>query len=49
LAQYDLGIAYEHGEGVSQDLAQADVWYRKAAAQGFEPARAKLKAMGVDP
>jgi TPR repeat protein len=33
-AQFRLGISYEHGIGVHQDLAQAFSWYQKSAAQG---------------
>jgi hypothetical protein len=41
-AQFLLGIAYQIGEGVSQDYAQAAFWYRKAAEQGHEQAQAAL-------
>lgn len=33
-AQYNLGIMYENGWGVSQDPAQAVDWYREAAKSG---------------
>ena len=33
-AQNRLGYAYAHGEGVSEDKAEAVKWYRKAAEQG---------------
>ena len=33
-AQYNLGIMYENGRGVSQDNAKAAEWYRKSAEQG---------------
>jgi TPR repeat protein len=33
-AQYELGRAYEKGEGVPQDFTEAAKWYRKAAEQG---------------
>ena len=26
---------YEYGQGVTQDYAQAVMWYRKAAKQGY--------------
>ena len=34
-AQFNLGLAYYRGEGVSQDYTQAVSWYRKAAEQGY--------------
>lgn len=37
-----LGRAYEEGDGVPWDAAQAAVWYRKAAAQGDAEARYRL-------
>lgn len=39
-AQFNLGQAYKTGRGVSQDLAQAEQWYRRAALQGHEQAEA---------
>ncbi len=33
-AQFQLGLLYDNGEGVSRDLASARQWYEKAAAQG---------------
>jgi len=30
-AMYDLGLCYEHGHGVPQDLNQAEAYYKKAA------------------
>lgn len=33
-AQYVLGVAYETGQGVKQDYATAESWYRKAAEKG---------------
>jgi hypothetical protein len=34
LAQYNLGLLYEEGQGVSQDFGKAREWYRRAALQG---------------
>ena len=34
-AQYKLGILYDDGLGVAQDVAEALKWYRLAADQGF--------------
>ena len=33
-AQYNLGIMYDNGYGVTQDHAEAVRWYRMAAEQG---------------
>jgi uncharacterized protein len=44
-AQYMLGLAYDHGNGVPQDYAIAASWYRKAAVQGAPDARANLGAL----
>lgn len=41
-AQYELGCAYEHGEGVEEDWGVAVGWYRKAANTGFAEAQVKL-------
>jgi hypothetical protein len=38
LAQYNLGVNYLKGKGVSQDRRQALFWLEKAAAQGDEDA-----------
>ena len=44
-AQLSLGIAYEEGVIVKQDLEQAAMWYRKAAAFGLEDAKKRLAAV----
>ena len=33
-AQFNLGVLYENGRGTPKDYAKANMWYRKAAAQG---------------
>jgi S1-C subfamily serine protease len=43
-AQNDLGIAYESGDGVAQDFAEAVKWFRKSAEQGNATARYNLGA-----
>jgi len=43
-AQFILGIAYNKGQGVEQDDAEAVKWYRKAAEQGYYPAMNLLGA-----
>jgi Sel1 repeat len=40
--QFNLGFAYEFGDGVPRDYAQAVSWYRKAAEQGYAPAQSAL-------
>ena len=41
-AQYNLGVAYDNGEGVPQDHAEAARWYRLAAEQGNASAQFNL-------
>ena len=45
LAQFNLGRAYEDGDGVPPDDEQAHLWYRKAADQRFSLAEF---AVGMD-
>ena len=42
LAQYNLGWAYDHGEGVAKDQQEAVRWYRIAADQGLANAQSNL-------
>lgn len=42
-AQYVVGCFFEHGIGVSIDLAEAKVWYARSAAQGNKHAINRLK------
>jgi len=42
LAQYQLGVMYENGQGVLQDYKEAVKWYRLAAEQGFKWAQYNL-------
>ena len=44
-AQYNLGLMYSKGEGVSLDLAEAVRWTRKAAEQGDANAQCNLGLM----
>jgi serine/threonine protein kinase len=48
-AQDDVGFMYESGRGVEKDRAQAVDWYRKSAAQGYQPAKDALKRFGLVP
>jgi uncharacterized protein len=42
LAQYNLGVLYRKGRGVTQDDVQARKWYDKAAVQGHAKAQYNL-------
>lgn len=42
LAQYNLGLLYDIGQGVPKDYDQARQWYEKAAAQGQADAQVNL-------
>jgi TPR repeat protein len=44
-AQYNLGVMYDEGAGVKQDLTRAADWYRRAAEQGFVDAQTNLGKM----
>ena len=44
-AQFNLGVMYQNGEGVSKDNVEAVKWYRKAAEQGDDYALVNLGAM----
>jgi TPR repeat protein len=41
-AQYNLGVAYANGYGVSEDKSEALRWWRKAADQGYVKAEFRL-------
>lgn len=47
-AQYNLGVMYDHGDGVEQDYAEAVNWFRKAADQGHARAQFNLGNMYSD-
>ena len=44
-AQFNLGVMYDEGAGIDQDLVKAASWYRKAADQGFVDAQTNLGMM----
>jgi TPR repeat protein len=44
-AQFNLGVIYANGAGVTQDDAEAVRWFRLAAAQGVAHAQNNLRAM----
>jgi TPR repeat protein len=41
-AQYNLGVNYENGLGITKDYTQAAYWYQKAAVQGHVLAQHNL-------
>lgn len=41
-AQYAVGLAYELGHLIKQDIGKAVVWYRKSASNSFAPAQSAL-------
>jgi hypothetical protein len=42
VAQYNLGLMYQAGQGLPQDDARAALWYRRAAERGDAPAQYSL-------
>lgn len=38
VAQYDLGVHYQRGDGVKQDLKRAVKWWEKSAEREYAPA-----------
>jgi TPR repeat protein len=48
VAQYNLGVMYAQGQGVSQDYAAAASWYLKAAEQGNAVAQYNIGVMYED-
>lgn len=44
-AQFNLGVIYDHEQGVEQDYIEAAKWYRKAAEQGYASAQYNLGVM----
>jgi hypothetical protein len=45
IAQFDVGVMYEHGKGVDQSYADAENWFRKAANEGYPNAQVGLGFM----
>ena len=41
-AQFKLGLLYDQGLGVKQDMTEALQWYRRAADQGYAAAQYNL-------
>ena len=44
-AQFNLGVMYDEGRGVTQDYNEAVKWYRKSAEQGLRDAQFNLGLM----
>jgi len=44
-AQFNLGLMYYNGQGVTQDYSETVKWFRKAAEQGNAPAQSNLGLM----
>src|ERR1041385_8786039 len=48
-AQFEIGVLYDTGQGVTQDPAEALRWYQRAADQGFAPAqRSEERRVGTE-
>ena len=45
VAQHNLGVMYEKGQGVEQDFKEAVKWFRKSAEQGDAIAQSNLGFM----
>lgn len=46
-AQYKLGMFYETGTGVVQNLDTARIWYQQAASQSYTPAAHRLRYLDL--
>jgi TPR repeat protein len=44
-AQYNLGLMYDNGRGVTQDYKESAKWYRKSVEQGHAEAQYNLGVM----
>lgn len=47
-AQFQLGIMYEYGFGVSPDIYQSQTWYRASAESGYLPAKQRLTVISQE-
>lgn len=45
LAQYNLGMLYDQGHGVTQDVKQTIKWYKLAAQKGYVHSQLRLGGM----
>ena len=46
-AQYELGLCYGTGAGVSKNMNRAVYWWQKSANQGNLEAKKELETLGV--
>ncbi|WP_430513078.1 peptidoglycan-binding protein [Pannonibacter phragmitetus] len=44
-AEFQIGVHYTEGKGVTPDLAEAARWYERAAAKGLAPAQYRLASL----
>ena len=44
--EFNVGLLYEYGYGVTKNIEEAVKWYRKAADQGMDRAKTKLQELG---
>jgi len=44
-AQYHLGCCYQFGDGIIKNKAEAAIWFRKSAKQGYMQAQELLKTI----
>ncbi|MBO43546.1 MAG: hypothetical protein CMM28_07460 [Rhodospirillaceae bacterium] len=44
-AQYEMGLMYLHGHGVTNNPSKAEQWFRKAAQQGHPDSKKQLRAL----
>ena len=45
VAQYNVGMCYQRGDGVAKDCNEALKWYRKALENGYENARRAIETL----
>ena len=47
VAQHNVGVMYERGNGTERDVAKAREWLQRAAGKGNEEARERLRSLKV--
>ncbi|MDR0798668.1 MAG: sel1 repeat family protein [Dysgonamonadaceae bacterium] len=45
VAQYNMGVMYELGKGVTKNMTEAEKWYGKAAREGYKEAQERFKLL----